>query len=200
MKSLSYRKRIVEGREPVRFTMPALQDTYTIGRSTDHIEREAYEKAYASGEKAGYEMGEAKAQGLTDRLDALLTEVAKLRSQIVKEVEPQCVELAVSIARKILHRELTVKPEDIINMAKQGLMRLERSGKITIKINPLLYDFFMKHKPDLSKIHPDIAFDADPLVSRYGSIVAGPVEDIVTDIDEQVKNLIKDMGDRLSRE
>ncbi len=180
--------------------MPALKDTNSIGRTADHIEREAYEKAYAVGEKAGFEMGEEKAKVLIDKLEAMLTDIATLRARIVKEVEPQCVALATALARKILTHELTVKPEEIVNMTKDGLMRLERSGQITIKVNPLLYDFFMKHKPDLARIHPDIVLDADPTVSRFGTVVMGPVEDVVTDIDEQLKNLIKDMGARLSRE
>jgi flagellar biosynthesis/type III secretory pathway protein FliH len=81
-------------------------------------------------------------------------------------------------------------------MAKEGLLKLERTGQITIKVHPALFDFFSKHKPDLVRIHPDIAFDADPAMTRFGTVVMGPVEDVVTDIDEQLKNLIKDMADR----
>jgi flagellar assembly protein FliH len=177
--------------------MPALKDSYTIGRTADHIEREAYEKGYASGEKAGFEMGEQKAGVLIDKIEGILGDITTLRERMVKEIEPQCVELAVGIARKILIRELTTKPDDIIKMVKEGLLKLERTGQITIKVNPLLYDFFMKHKPNLAKIHPDIVFDADPSVSRYGTVVMGPVEEVVTDVDEQIKNLIKDIGDHL---
>jgi len=32
-------------------------------------------------------------------------------------------------------------------------------------------------------------------VSSLGSVVMGSFEDVVTDLDEQIKNLIKDMGD-----
>jgi flagellar assembly protein FliH len=186
------------GVEP--FSMPALKDTYSIGRSVDYIEREAYEKGYAAGEKAGFEMGEEKAKVLVGKLEALIAEIAALRSRIVKETATQCVEISLSVARKILARELTTKPEEIVKMAKEGLQKLERTGLVTIKVNPLLYDFFMKHKPELSRIHPEIAFDADPAVSRYGAVVMGPVEDVVTDMDEQIKNIVKDMADRLGHE
>jgi flagellar assembly protein FliH len=182
------------------FEMPTLKDTYSIGRTADHIEREAYEKGYATGEKAGFEMGEEKAKVLIDKLEALLVEVATLRTRMVRQLEPQCVELSVSIARKILARELTAKPEEIVKMAKEGLLKLERTGLVTVKVNPLLFDFFMKHKPDLARIHPEIAFDADPSVSRFGTVVMGPVEDVVTDLDEQLRNLIKDIGERLGHE
>jgi flagellar biosynthesis/type III secretory pathway protein FliH len=85
-------------------------------------------------------------------------------------------------------------------MAKEALLKLERTGQVTIKVNPALFEFFTKHKPDLTTIHPDIVFDADPSVTKYGAVVMGPVEDVVTDIDEQLKNLIKDLGDRHARD
>jgi flagellar assembly protein FliH len=183
-----------------RYDMPALKDDFIVGRGADRIEREAYEKGYATGEKAGFEMGEKKAKVLTDKLEALLADVATLRQRIAKEMEPQCVELAVSIARKIVVKELTVQPGEIIKMTKEGLLKLERTGQITIKVNPALYDFFLKHKPDLARIHPDIVFDADPSVTPFGTVVRGPVEDVVTDVDEQLKNLIKDLSEQHGHE
>jgi len=178
------------------FSMPKLKSDSSIGHSADHVEREAYERGYAMGEKAGFEMGEQRAQVLLGKLESLIDELASLKQRIVKEAEPQCVELAVALARKIVVAELTAKPEQIVTMAKEGLLKLERTGQITIKVNPALFDFFSKHKPDLARIHPDIVFDADPAMTRFGTVVMGPVEDVVTDIDEQLKNLIKDMADR----
>ena len=187
-------KRIRQDAELARFDMPALKEDFIVGHGADRIEREAYEKGYATGEKAGFDMGEKKAKVLIDKLDTLLADVTTLRKRIVKEMETQCVELSVSIARKIIVKELTVQPAEIIKMTKEGLLKLERTGQITIKVNPALYDFFTKHKPDLTRIHPDIVFDVDPSVSPFGTVVMGPVEDVLTDLDEQLKNLIKDLS------
>lgn len=196
VKNLLPKNRIIHDEGLARFDMPVLAADYSVGRTTDHIEREAYEKGYASGEKSGFEMGEQKAQVLLNKVEALLNELAGLRKKMLKEIETQCVELAVGMARKIITKELTMNPEEIVHMTQEALLKLERTGQITIKVNPSLYDFFTRHKPDLLKIHPDIVFDADPSVSRYGTIVMGPVEDVVTDVDEQIKNMIKDMADR----
>jgi flagellar assembly protein FliH len=196
VKNLLYKGQIKRGTDLARFDMPLLKDDYSVGRSSDHTEREAYGRGYASGEKAGFEMGEQRAQVLLDKVEGLIQELTALKSTIIKEVEPQCVELALSLARKIIVRELSVKPDDIVKMAREGLLRLERTGQITIKVNPALYEFFTRHKPDLLRVHPDIVFDADPSVTKFGTVVMGPVEDVVTDIDEQLKNIIKDMVDR----
>jgi len=191
-----YKGPLKQGTELARFDMPVIRDGFLAGGGAGQFEREAYKTAFASGEKAGYDAGIQKAQAMLDKIEGLLRDLTTLKSTIVREAELQCVELAMSIARKIIITELTARPEELVQMTKEGLLRLERTGQVTIKVHPALYDFFNNHKPDLLKIHPDIVFDADPSVTRYGTVVMGPVEDVVTDVDEQLKNLIKDMVDR----
>lgn len=197
---MSYKKGVVKNAALARFDMPALKSDLLVGRSADHIEQDAYGKGFASGEKAGFEMGQQQAQILLDKVESLIGELTTFRQKIVRDVEQQCLELSVSIARKIIVKELTLNPEDIVRMTKEALLKLERSGQITIKVNPALYEFFTRHKPDLLAIHPDIVFDADPSVSQYGTVVMGPMEDVVTDVDEQIRNLIKDLGDQYARD
>lgn len=168
----------------------------TISFNIEVIEREAYERGFEAGEKAGFSLGEEKAKVLIDRVEALIRELITAREILIKELEPQILEVAVSIARKIIMKELTLNPDTIIEITKEAIMKLERTGPITIRINPLLYDLFIKHKPELLNIHPDIIFDVDPSLSKFSSVVMGPVEDVITDIDEQLKTLIKELADK----
>lgn len=188
-----HKSNVIPASKITRYDMPALKDDLMIGKSLDLVERDAYEKGYAAGERDGFEMGEQKAKTLIDRLEGLIQELATLRGAVLRELEPQCVELAVQMARKIVMQELTLQPQKIVQMTREALMKLERTGQITIKINPALYELFQKHKPELTSLYPEITLDVDPSVSRFGSVVMGPVEDAVTDLDEQLKNLIKDM-------
>ncbi len=166
------------------------------GQRLEDIEREAYEKGFQAGEKAGFSMGEQKAAVLIDRIEAVLRELIALRETEVRELEPRIIELSAGIARKVLIRELALDPDAIVSIAKEAIMKLERSGQITIKVTPSLYDLFVKHKSGLLNIHPDIVFDIDPSVPPHGSVIMGPLEDVHTDPDEQIRNIIKDMAER----
>ncbi|NWF51685.1 MAG: hypothetical protein HXY47_01210 [Nitrospirae bacterium] len=166
-----------------------------MNQKLEALEREAYEKGFMAGEKAGFSVGEQKAIVLIEKIGALLKEVVSLKEQILKELEPEILELALSIARKIITKELSTNPDEIVEITKEALKKLTRSGQIVIKINPSLYDIFMKNKQEILEIHQDILFDTDPTVSH--SIIISPKEEIVTDIDEQLKNLIRDIGYRL---
>jgi flagellar assembly protein FliH len=203
-KNLLNKSRVVSGKEIIPFDMPPLDKAVrgqlnpSIRNSAEAIEREAYEKGFETGERAGLVMGEQKVMVMLERLEAILVDLTTLKESVMRETETQVIELAVSLARKIVLKEIETRPEEIVGMAREALSRIERSGQITVKINPSLYDLFMKYKPDLLSIHPEVVFDVDPSVPSYGTVVMGPVEEVVTDIDEQIRNLIKDMGDRLA--
>ena len=165
--------------------------------------REGDQEAGASreaGEKGGFALGEQKALILIEKLEMLIRELISLKETLTKELEPQMVELVFSIARTVIRKELTTNPEAIVAITKEALTRLGKTGQIIIKINPSLSDLFMKHKPELTDIYPDLIFDIDPSVAQDGSVVIGPTEDIITDIDEQLKNLIRELGCKLVRD
>lgn len=196
-KNLSDKKQAAEEKDILPYAMPELKKLSGPGavKHLEKIERDAY----IVGEKAGFAAGEKKAVALIERLEAIIREMTTLKEKTLRDLEPSLVELAVSIARKIILRELALQPETLVNITKEAIMRIERTGQITIKINHALYDLFIRHKQELLSIHPDIIFDIDPSVSTLGSVVQGPVEDVVTDVDEQIRVLIKDMGEKLAR-
>ncbi len=158
------------------------------------IEREAYERGYSAGESAGLEMAEQKAAVSLNRIEDIIKNIISIRDGLIKEIEPQMLELASAIAKKIIIEELTVRPEVIVTIVKEAMRRIERTGRITIKINPSLYDLFMKLKPELLELYPDIVFDVDPSASATGPVVMGHVDEVVTDIDVQITNVIEDIG------
>jgi len=203
---LSYKSRIAKTNEFAIFNMPVLNiqgqidDAKSDRRSVEEIEREAYEKGFEQGEKAGFDMGERKAAVLIERLENVLKELVLLKKKTLEETEPQLIELSVGIAKKIILKELALDPDQIVEITKEALKKIERTGQIFIKMNSSVRDLFVKHKPELLSIHPDIVFDIDPSAPLQGSVVMSPVEDVITDVDERLRDLIKDMGNRLGRD
>lgn len=200
---MSFKGRILQGGEVSVFSMPELIErdinmtTRKLEHSIEEIEREAYERGFEAGEKAGLAMGEEKAKILLSRIEASLEEVVSLRKRILRELQEDVIELAVTMARQIILRELHTEPETLFNMAKEALMRIERSGQITIKINPSLYNLFLRLRPELQSLHDDIVFDVDPSIPSLGTLIIGPEEEVSTDIDEQMRNLIKELNERI---
>ncbi len=198
-----YKRKITFEGEITPFDMPVFKKTEerkteqsSLSMKFEELEQQAYQKGFEAGQKAGFAMGEAKAKVLIERIENLLNELIEFKRRLLTELQPQVIELAIAIAEKVILKELEEHPEQVVEIAKEGLMRLERQGKLTIKINPKLKEIFEKHRAELLKLHPDIVFDIDPSLSVYEAVVMSSSEEITTDINEQLRNLIKEMFER----
>jgi flagellar assembly protein FliH len=188
--------RILKQSEAVLFNMPALdgeRDGRRLLNKAEEVQRLAYEEGFASGERAGFSAGEQKAAVLLERLEKILEEAAAVKDDLVKTLELQAVSLAIAIARKIIIEEIGMRPEIIVTMVKEALKKLQRMGTITIKINPALFDLFTANKPQLLDIHPDIVFDINSHVPVTGPLVISEIEEVVTDIDSLLSNIVEEM-------
>jgi flagellar assembly protein FliH len=192
-RSSLFDKIIIKQSDAVLYSMPSLEEEH-ISQSRDDIlqkngdiQRQEYEEGFASGEKAGFTEGEQKASVLIDRLEKIIEEMTMFKENLVKDAEKQVVDLAVAIAR------INTRPEIIITMVKEALKKLQKVGTITIKINPALYDLFMKKKPELIDIHQDIIFDVNSNIPLTGPLVISQTEEVVTDIDSLMSNIIEEM-------
>ena len=81
----------------------------------------------------GYEEGQAASrQNLTGQVDAMQLKLARSVEEITgsrlryrREAEQDVVALALAVARRILHRELTVAPEALLGVVKAALDKME---------------------------------------------------------------------------
>lgn len=191
--------RISKDEDVSLFSMPSLEDERrcpdekTLKERTEEIQRQAYEEGFRSGEKAGFAEGEQKAAVLIDSLHELLETIARFKEDLVDNLESQAVDLSIIIARKIINEEVQTRPEVIVSMVKEALRRLQRSGTISIKINPVLHDMFMDKKAELLEVHGDITFDVNSGIAVAGPLVVSQIEEVVTDIESLLDNVIDEL-------
>ena len=183
------------------YLMPRLEDLPSDSRSENKpskidpeaIEREAFETGYASGEKAGYEMGQQKAAVLIDHLKKLCNEISNLKKDTLSQLESQIVLLAITMARKILKEELSLHPEVVHNLIKEAITKISKPNPVTIKLSRPLYDLLIDKKEEFQEIHPDLFFELDPNVPEGGAVVQSPEEEVPIDLDFQLSNIIEEL-------
>jgi Flagellar biosynthesis/type III secretory pathway protein len=200
-----FKNKIIKNCPTVSYSMPALENFPLSGedgpRSSkadlEAIEREAFEKGFDSGQQAGYEIGEQKAAVLLSHLEKLFKEIYSLKEKMLAEVEPQMVLLSVTLARQILKEELKSSPEVVEKMVKEALIKISKIGPITIKLNQPLYDRLVKKKKEFQEIFPDLIFELDTKAPEGGAVVRNMAEEIQTDLDFQLSNMIEDLRTHL---
>ncbi len=196
--------KIIKSSDTVEFGMPSFESEDRRQQYEESpedrialIEKEAFERGYSEGEKAGFEVGTEKASKLIEALEKVLAELDGIRTRILAELEPQVFELSVAIAKRIIRNELSQNTDNILNLIKEAMRKLERSGTITIRIHPAFKELIEKHKPSLVEIHEDIKFDIDPSIEPSSPVVLSPNEEVVLDYEMQITNLLEELGERL---
>lgn len=81
-----------------------------------------------------------------------LAQFARQRSDYFLAVEREVVQLALAIARKILHREAQLDPMLLAGMVRVALDQLRESGQVTVRVHPAqaadLRLFFAQQMPE----------------------------------------------------
>ena len=98
--------------------------------------RQAYEKGMHAGEAAARQAQAAETRAALDRLAATIIDVAALRPDILRRAEADTVRLAIEIARRVLHRELSVDPNALGALAKAALGKLQSQEIHRVRVHP----------------------------------------------------------------
>jgi flagellar assembly protein FliH len=102
----------------------------------ERVEREAYHRGFSEGRAVGREQAAAEVQPLLDQLGRSLASLTSLRSRIRSEAEGDLLKLAVAIARRVLHRELTLDPESIEGLIRVALEKLQARELCRVRVHP----------------------------------------------------------------
>ena len=91
---------------------------------------------FERGKQAGFEQALSEMKPAMDRMVSSIAEFATLRRRIRHEAEQDLVRLSLAVARKILHRELTVDPQALGGVIKAALERIDQREVQRIRIHP----------------------------------------------------------------
>lgn len=100
--------------------------------------RKAYEQGLRAGEAAARKALEAETRAAIDRLTAALAEVSAARADTIRRAEADTVRLAIEIARRVLHRELSVDPGALQALIRSALIKLQSQEIHRVRLHPEL--------------------------------------------------------------
>jgi len=181
----------------------------------EEIHQQAYSEGYEEGKlrgiKDGFEQGEeeGKKQGHQRAFDASLKEIQQQTfhlEQLFKaiesplslsneQVEYELMNLAFSIAKIIIQRELQTTPEIVISLVKKSLDLLPSASKnIKIYLNPLDVAMVKEAFSSNEEVHFDDykIFDS-PNLKRGGCIIDTNLSHIDASLDTRIRELAKNI-------
>lgn len=105
-----------------------------------HALHQAKHQGFQDGVRQAEQAAQSQIQAALNQTGARLAEsladLASLRPRLRREAESQVVELALTIARKILHRTITIDPEALTGLVRAAVSRIDARDLLSIRIAP----------------------------------------------------------------
>lgn len=153
------------------------------------VEREAFTKGYAQGERAGNEATAARGDVMLRRLAQTLEELQSLRADLIRRTEREVVELSLAIARKVLQREVSLDPELLLAMARVALDRLADVATASIRLHPEDFNLTVAARGSTTVSSHGVQIVADATVRRGGCVVQSEFGAVDVGISDQIDQL-----------
>jgi len=107
-----------------------------LNAAAEQQARQAYEAGVRSGETAVRKALESEVQAVIGRLTAAIADVSGARADVIQRAEADTVRLAIEIARRVLHRELTVDGNALKALTKAALQKLQAQEIHRVRVHP----------------------------------------------------------------
>ena len=157
------------------------------------IERDAREQGLREGHAMAAAEVSRLAEPLRERLVQSLEEVAGLREAIAATAERELVRLAIEIAKKIVHREVTVDSEVALTLARVALARLHNRAVATVHLHPEDFAYVQAHCGRLGA-NTSIEIVEDQSIGRGGCLVQTEMGDVDARIERQFAEIERSFG------
>ena len=115
---------------------PAASASASQDSNHEEANKEAYQRGFSEGRSTGQEQAAAELKPVLDRLSRSLADLASLRSRVRKSAESDLLKLAIAVARRVLHRELTLDPSSIEGLIRVALEKLESRELCRVRVHP----------------------------------------------------------------
>jgi flagellar assembly protein FliH len=150
----------------------------------ENTRRAAHDEGYAHGmQSAELEMSE-----LLATMRNLIEMARAERHKIIETAEPEIVRLAMGIAERVLHQQVALDRNVVVEMAKAAISRLLERDAITVRVNPADLERMREHREDVLALGDvkNLRIIEDQRVDRGGVLVETDAGSVDARISTQV--------------
>lgn len=158
----------------------------------EQIEREAFEKGFAQGERAGREMAERSAQTALKSLGKAADLLRDASRQRLEEMVVEIVRLATAVARKVVQREVSLDHTLVTRTVRTALSKGHVRGDIVIKVNPMDRDIIADLRPEILREMQEIRslrVEGDEAVERGGAMIECAMGELDLRLERQLQEV-----------
>ncbi len=152
--------------------------------------------AFDEGAKKAREEGAAAIKNVDDRLARTLRDLVVLKRRMRSEAESDVVQLSLAIAKRILHRELTVDPESIQGVVHAALQKLQNREIASVRVCSSAVET-IRAAMERAGVTTGIAIVPDAKLQNGDLIFETTLGELDASVETQLKEISRGFSDRL---
>jgi flagellar assembly protein FliH len=158
--------------------------------------RQAFESGFREGEAAARQRSESQVREAVEKLAATMVEVAAARGDAIRRVEADMVRLSIEIARRILHREISLDTSALQGLIGAALEKLRSQEVYRVRVHP---DQEQTVRACLRQIGRDPAIEvlSDASQPRGGIVFEINRGSLDASVETQLREIERGLADRL---
>jgi flagellar assembly protein FliH len=159
-------------------------------KQLEAIQKQAYEEGFALGRNEGLAAARGQSQALAQRLQQLLTALARPFDELDQRVEQELAALAMQVARLLVRRELKTDPGHVVGAVREALAALPVASRgVRVLLHPedaaLVRDLLT-----LNEAEQPWKIAEDPMVVRGGCKVLSDTSQIDASVETRLSAII----------
>jgi flagellar assembly protein FliH len=158
--------------------------------SAAQLEQEIFAKGFAQGQQAGAAAAQQENAQLAKKLAATLDDLVRVRNEMIRHTEKQMVQLALAVARRVVHRELSIDATVLLTMMRVALERVSDAARVTVRLHPADHQSVTAALADAPP-NDQVTLAADGRVPRGGCKVESEYGDIDAGVDAQIHEIAR---------
>ena len=178
-------------REPEIKYIPESDYKLLLERSRQEKDK-AYRTGFSDGQQAGLAKGMEEAKKVVDAFNRLMVSVQNQRAEIYRQAELELVELALTIAHKIISAKAEIDNEIVIDAARKAVRLLLDKSNLVMKIAPEQESFVRENMDKLLAIDDrieKIEIESDRRVGVGGCILETESGNVDARIETELQNI-----------
>jgi flagellar assembly protein FliH len=163
-------------------------------RKLDQARREAYAEGLAAGRQQAEEQFRPAAQGLAETLNTL----ARLRESIREETIRDLVHLAISVAARVIHREVAVDPDALGGLIQAAFSKLQSREINRVRMHPTL-EVLVRKLLEQSGAPKNLVLTPDPSLKPAEVFFETAQGILDASVETQLREIERGLIDKLER-
>lgn len=186
----------------------ALQEADQIRQAAvkdgEQLKREAYSQGYSAGEENGYKEGYQSGYGKgkaaateeckngTLMLNKVIDDLKNYRIEILNEAQGDIIKMALTVAERILHKEIMTDPRSVVSVVKNAIGKVSFKKQFVVHVNPLDIDVLQQSSAEIAALLDSVdslKFRPNPKIEPGGCVIQTESGSVDAQVDRQFAEL-----------